>query len=71
VDGQWLILDNGRLALVRDTDIRSIPKFVLDEDGARRFVRQVEPGRGQAPADRAQPASSGLLSPRATVAKPV
>jgi len=39
VDGQWLILDNGRLALVRDTDmVRSIPKFVLDEDGARRFV---------------------------------
>lgn len=39
VDGQWLILDNGRLALVRDTDlVRSIPKFVLDENGARRFV---------------------------------
>jgi hypothetical protein len=37
VDG--LILDNVRLALVRDTDmIGSIPKFVLDEDGARRFV---------------------------------
>jgi predicted transglutaminase-like cysteine proteinase len=39
VDGRWLILDNGRLALVRDTDVvRSIPKFVLDQDGARRFV---------------------------------
>jgi predicted transglutaminase-like cysteine proteinase len=39
VDGQWLILDNGRLALVRDTDmVRSIPKFVLDENGARRFI---------------------------------
>jgi predicted transglutaminase-like cysteine proteinase len=39
VDGQWLILDNRRLALVRDTEmIGSIPKFVLDEDGARRFV---------------------------------
>jgi predicted transglutaminase-like cysteine proteinase len=36
---QWLILDSGRLALVRDTDmVRSIPKFVLDEGGARRFV---------------------------------
>jgi len=47
VDGQWLILDNGRLALVRDTDmVRSIPKFVLDEDGARRFVppSRAEPG---------------------------
>jgi predicted transglutaminase-like cysteine proteinase len=39
VDGQWLILDNRRLALVRDTEmIRSIPRFVLDEGGARRFV---------------------------------
>jgi predicted transglutaminase-like cysteine proteinase len=39
VDGQWLILDNLRLALVRDTEmIGFIPKFVLDEGGARRFV---------------------------------
>jgi len=39
VDGQWLILDNRRLALVRDTEmVKSIPKFVLDEEGARRFV---------------------------------
>jgi len=39
VDGQWLILDNRRLALVRDTEmVGSIPRFVLDEDGARRFV---------------------------------
>jgi predicted transglutaminase-like cysteine proteinase len=39
VDGTWLILDNRRLALVRDTEmVRSIPRFVLDEDGARRFV---------------------------------
>jgi len=39
VDGQWLILDNRHLALVRDTEmIGSIPKFVLDQDGTRRFV---------------------------------
>jgi predicted transglutaminase-like cysteine proteinase len=39
VDGKWLILDNRRLALVRDTEmVGSIPKFVLDEHGARRFV---------------------------------
>ena len=39
VDGQWLILDNRRLALVRDTEmVGSMPKFVLDEDGTRRFV---------------------------------
>ena len=39
VDGKWLILDNRRLALVRDTEmVGSIPRFVLDEDGARRLV---------------------------------
>jgi len=39
VDGQWLILDNRWLALVPDADVvRSIPEFVLDEGGARRFV---------------------------------
>jgi predicted transglutaminase-like cysteine proteinase len=40
VDGQWIILDNRRLALVRDSDMmRSIPRFVLDENGVRRFVQ--------------------------------
>jgi predicted transglutaminase-like cysteine proteinase len=39
VDGQWRILDNRRLALVRDTQmIGSVPIFVLDGDGTRRFV---------------------------------
>jgi hypothetical protein len=53
VDGQWLILDNRRLALVRDKEmIGSIPIFMLDEDGTRRFVRST----GQGP-------SAGRLSP--------
>ena len=48
VDGQWLILDNRRLALVRDTKmVGSIPKFVLDADGTRRFVPSNR--TGQAP----------------------
>jgi predicted transglutaminase-like cysteine proteinase len=47
VDGQWLILDNRRLALVRDTKmVGSIPKFVLDEDGTRRFVPSNRAGLG-------------------------
>jgi predicted transglutaminase-like cysteine proteinase len=47
VDGQWLILDNRRLALVRDTKmVGSIPKFVLDENGTRRFVRSNRAGQG-------------------------
>src|SRR5271169_1870385 len=38
VDGQWLILDNRTLTLVRDTDItRAIPEFVLDHEGVKRF----------------------------------
>jgi predicted transglutaminase-like cysteine proteinase len=56
VDGRWLILDNGRLALVRDTDmVRSIPKFVLDQDGARRFVPSGRAGQGPS-AGRSSPA---------------
>jgi predicted transglutaminase-like cysteine proteinase len=40
VDGEWLILDNRTLTLVRDTDLtRAIPVFVLDHDGVRRFNR--------------------------------
>jgi predicted transglutaminase-like cysteine proteinase len=39
VDGEWLILDNRTLTLVRDTDLtRAIPRFVLDQQGARRFL---------------------------------
>jgi predicted transglutaminase-like cysteine proteinase len=40
VDGQWLILDNRTLTLVRDTDVmRAIPEFVLDHEGVKRFNR--------------------------------
>jgi len=46
VDGEWIILDNRRLALVRDSDMmRSIPRFVLDENGARRFVQSHPAGQ--------------------------
>jgi predicted transglutaminase-like cysteine proteinase len=38
VDGQWLILDNNTVTLVRDTDVtRAIPEFVLDHEGVKRF----------------------------------
>src|SRR5882762_8797509 len=56
VDGQWLILDNRHLALVRDIDmVRFSPRFMLDEDGTRRFVLPNEPRKAQAAADRAHP----------------
>jgi predicted transglutaminase-like cysteine proteinase len=39
VDGEWLILDNRTLTLVRDMDLtRATPEFVLDREGVRRFV---------------------------------
>jgi predicted transglutaminase-like cysteine proteinase len=39
VNGEWLILDNCPLTLVRDTDMtRATPKFLLDEAGVHRFV---------------------------------
>jgi predicted transglutaminase-like cysteine proteinase len=39
VDGEWLILDNNSLALVRDSDMtRAKPMFVLDPDGAHRLI---------------------------------
>ena len=39
VDGEWLILNNNSLTLVRDSDmIGAKPIFVLDQDGAHRLV---------------------------------
>jgi predicted transglutaminase-like cysteine proteinase len=56
VDGQWLILDNRRLALVRDTEmVRFVPEFVLDEGGTRRFVPSNRAGQGPS-AGRSSPA---------------
>src|SRR6266566_5400035 len=56
VDGQWLILDNRHLALLRDTEMAgSIPRFVLDKDGTRRFVPSNRAGQGPS-AGRSSPA---------------
>ena len=39
VDGDWLILDNRTLTLVRDSDLtRAVPELVLDQGGVKRFV---------------------------------
>jgi predicted transglutaminase-like cysteine proteinase len=39
LDGEWLILGNNNLALVRDKDmIGAKPIFVLDQDGAHRLI---------------------------------
>jgi predicted transglutaminase-like cysteine proteinase len=46
VNGEWLILDNRTLTLVRDLDLtRAIPVFLLDHQGVRRFNRSPQRGR--------------------------
>jgi predicted transglutaminase-like cysteine proteinase len=39
LDGQWLTLDNRRMTMVADTDVRNYrPTFVVDETGVRRYA---------------------------------
>lgn len=49
LDGRWLILDNRRMALVNDIEMRRvIPLFVLDSDGVKKFVPSTIPDTGYA-----------------------
>lgn len=39
LDGRWLTLDNRRMAMVEDAEIRNYrPTFVMDRDGIRRYA---------------------------------
>jgi predicted transglutaminase-like cysteine proteinase len=39
LDGQWLTLDNRRMAMVEDADVRNYrPLFVIDQDGVMLYV---------------------------------
>lgn len=39
LDGRWLTLDNRRMAMIEDADLRNYrPAFVMDRDGIRRYV---------------------------------
>src|SRR4051794_37568769 len=39
LDGHWLTLDNRRMAMVEDSDVRNYrPTFVIDQDGVKRYV---------------------------------
>ena len=52
VNGEWLILDNRSLTLVRDTDmIKATPQFLIDENGVHRFV----PSNYSVPSPNAEP----------------
>ena len=63
LDGRWLTLDNRRMAMVEDTDIRNYrPTFVMDGDGIRRYAP------AQLLAGTAVPAAEAALSAPATSA---
>jgi len=41
LDGRWLTLDNRRMAMVEDTQLRNHrPTFVIDRDGVRRYATE-------------------------------
>lgn len=43
--GQWLLLDNLTMTLVKDTDRTGyVPMFVLDETGVRRYIPSIRNG---------------------------
>ena len=49
LDGQWLTLDNRRMAMVEDAQVRNYrPSFVLDRDGVKRYEEAPMPVLGRA-----------------------
>jgi hypothetical protein len=47
LDGQWLTLDNRRMAMVEDAQVRNYrPSFVLDRDGVKRYEEAPMPMLG-------------------------
>jgi predicted transglutaminase-like cysteine proteinase len=51
LDGHWVVLDNRRLTLVADMELRdAVPLFVLDRDGVRKFAAPVLTSARQTPA---------------------
>src|SRR5882757_2908160 len=69
LDGHWLTLDNRRMAMVEDSDLRNYqPTFVIDQDGVKRYV-DAPLLAAASPRDRATPvllsalAEPGLVPP--------
>ena len=68
LDGHWLTLDNRRMAMIDDADIRDYrPTFVMDRDGIRRYAPT--PLLSAIAAPPAEPAApTGLAMPAAKIA---
>jgi predicted transglutaminase-like cysteine proteinase len=62
LDGNWIVLDNRRLALVTDAEVQHVvPLFVLDHDGVRQFTPALIAGTPTAtPAMPATPTALGF-----------
>ncbi|MDB5504973.1 MAG: hypothetical protein JWR89_4875 [Tardiphaga sp.] len=51
LDGRWWLLDNRRMAMVEDIDLPNVhPLFVIDHNGVRQYVGQLQMALGQRPA---------------------
>jgi len=67
LDGRWLTLDNRRMAMIEDADIRNYrPTFVMDRDGIRRYAAAPLLAGMAGPA--AEPALPAPATPAATIA---
>ncbi len=67
LDGRWLTLDNRRMAMIEDADIRNYrPTFVMDRDGIRRYAPGALLSGIAAPS--AEPALPAPATPAATIA---
>jgi predicted transglutaminase-like cysteine proteinase len=69
LDGHWLMLDNRRMAMIEDADVRNYrPTFVIDQRGVMQYVDAPLlaslPGHDPAPSAAANAAAQpGLISP--------
>jgi predicted transglutaminase-like cysteine proteinase len=70
LDGRWLTLDNRRMAMIEDADIRDYrPTFVMDRDGIRRYAPTPLLSAIAAPAaEPASPAEPAMLAAKIAAA---
>jgi predicted transglutaminase-like cysteine proteinase len=69
LDDHWLTLDNRRMALVEDADVRNYrPLFVIDEHGVMRY-EDAAPAAAASPPDSAQATAVDFVAPAGMISK--